>query len=614
VKFDIDKHSSLCFFVLSAIVVVLIYLPVINAPFLLDDFSSIVKNPNIRSLDFNAIYNFAPLRYLAYLSFALNFHFFQLDPFSYHTVNITIHILYVWAVFFLTQLVWKTPAGKASDLSGREKNIISFASVMILAVHPLSAFAVSYVVQRIASLTGFFYVASLCFYLKARLAGKGYPRGMHCFFFVLFLVCALFTKQNAFTIFPQLIILELVCFKMSTRKGVSLLGCLGMLLILLVVLLINNTIDLNEIRELTTETHHITRFEYLITQFSVVLFYLSQLVFPNRLAIDYHHVVYSSIANPAVFIPGVVLLLIIGGAVFALFRKNTRLAAWGILFYFTAISLESSIIPIRDTVFLHRTYLPNAGLFFSVTMLVCLGLKKIKAPDFAGIVLIVLSVGIFSFLTLKTNHIFQTPLAVWQNVVEKSPESARGHNSMGRYLLSLNRLDQARGHLLKSYNLQPGNFRNLNNLGILYKKERQYDQAVEVFETIIAGKKKFTPAYTGLGNTYLAMKQYKLAIETYRTGYHYNKDDYAHLLNFAQILATTAAPGDLKQLNEALNMLNRAESINNRDYQLFYAKGIALYNLKRDRQAENCFKQSLKLNPGCKQAAGLLKMVQAAIY
>jgi len=49
-------------------------------------------------------------------------------------------------------MLWETPSGKEIRLSTNEKNLLALATVSILAVHPLSTFAVSYIVQRLAAL------------------------------------------------------------------------------------------------------------------------------------------------------------------------------------------------------------------------------------------------------------------------------------------------------------------------------------------------------------------------------------------------------------------------------------------------------------------------------
>ena len=357
-------------------IIICLYFPVIQAPFLFDDNSSIVDNTAIRSLDLKKIYAFEPLRFVGYLSFALNFYFFKLNTLSYHLVNISVHILYILFSFLFIKTLWETPSGKEVGLSTNEKNLLALAAASVLAVHPLSTFAVSYIVQRLAVLTALFYVGTLFFYLKARLSQNIRGKISWSLSFILFLTCLLFTKQNSFTIFPQLFFLELFCFNLTPGKRLAFILFLPVLVLGFYISIRYNFIDLDEFRTLTMETTQISRIEYLFTQFSVLCFYLKTFFYPVNLALDYQYPVLKSITNPDVFIPALILTAILLITVWAATKKKFRLIAYGIFFYFTAISIESSIIPIKDVVFLHRTYLPNLGLAFTSIVLTYIILKK----------------------------------------------------------------------------------------------------------------------------------------------------------------------------------------------------------------------------------------------
>jgi uncharacterized membrane protein YhaH (DUF805 family) len=64
----------------------------------------------------------------------------------------------VLLVYALSLLIFKTPFLRESSLSGRSSKIALLASV-IFAVHPVQTQAVSYIVQRLASLATLFYLA-----------------------------------------------------------------------------------------------------------------------------------------------------------------------------------------------------------------------------------------------------------------------------------------------------------------------------------------------------------------------------------------------------------------------------------------------------------------------
>ena len=482
-------------------------------------------------------------------------------------------------------------------------------AALIFAIHPMSAFAVSYIVQRLASLTALFYIASLFFYLKLRLTNPLTKRIPKLFPFLIFLLCALFTKQNAFTIFPIIILIEILCFPLTKRKTIILLS--GTILLLLITGLITalNIIDLNEIRKLTYETKTIGRMDYFTNQFPVLCFYLSQLFLPTRLALDYPSTLHSHFTDPEILIPGMVLVLLISTAIAFGLNKKLKLAGFGVLFYFITISIESGIVPIRDFIYIHRTYLPNAGLLFSILILVYSGLKRAEASTYLIYSLFSLVLAFYMVSTWKTNVMFHDPLKVWKKVIAVSPNHARGYASVGMAYLSIGRYKEAETYLLKALTLGEMEIQPLNNLGVIYAKKKQYDKALSLFQTIIQNKPDYVQAYINLANIYSEIGENARAIETYRKGYQYNPTNFELLLNFGQQLAFTSAENK-SQLQEALKLLDMAQKINDKHPVVYYSKGIAFLNLKEYNQAKNNFSQALFLDPDFIEARLEMETIQ----
>lgn len=605
----LKKYKRSLFLIATAIIVFVLYRPVLDGQFLFDDISSIVENKAIRSLDLGDIASFSPLRFIGYLSFALNFHFAKLNPFSYYIVNICIHLLFIAIYFLFLQELWKTPSGRSAGFSENEKEALSMAAALIFALHPMSSFAVSYIVQRLASLTALFYISCLYFYLKIRLSNPLREALSYIAPFIAFLVCAVFTKQNSFTLFPTFILIEMFCFTLTKTKIAVLVSGVGVLFFIFYLMAAFCVIDLNEIRALTYETKSIGRIEYFINQFPVLCFYLIQLFLPTRLALDYPSPLPSQYADPAIFIPGMALAFIISTSIALGYNKNFKLAGFGILFYFITISIESGMVPIRDFTYIHRTYLPNAGIIFSILILVYRGIKQVGAPRYAPVSFLSLTLAFFMVLTWKTNVMFQDPLKVWQNVIAVSPTHARGYASVGMAYLSLGRYEEAETNLLKALTMGEMELQPLNNLGIIYAKQKQYDKALDLFDNIIQNKPDYVQAYINLANIYSEMGDNTLAIETYRKGYRYNPNNFELLLNLGQQLAF-AGIENKTQLHEALELLDMAQKINDKHPVVYYSKGIAFLNLKEYNQAKYNFSQALFLDPDFIEARLEMETIQ----
>ena len=98
---------------LVLIVGIIVYANTFEVPYILDDETSIVNNAVIENLDnFYATsygYDFLPNRCVAYLTFALNYHFGGRDVTGYHLANLIIHLLTALLVFALLRQTFHTP-------------------------------------------------------------------------------------------------------------------------------------------------------------------------------------------------------------------------------------------------------------------------------------------------------------------------------------------------------------------------------------------------------------------------------------------------------------------------------------------------------------------------
>ena len=104
------RREHFVIILLIVLIGVVIYANSLNSPFVYDDIGYIVENVNLKKLSrlpelltssidpLKAAY-----RPLLMLSFAFNYLVGGLDPFSYHVVNLLLHILNATLLYFLIQ-------------------------------------------------------------------------------------------------------------------------------------------------------------------------------------------------------------------------------------------------------------------------------------------------------------------------------------------------------------------------------------------------------------------------------------------------------------------------------------------------------------------------------
>ena len=159
---------------LLAVLTFFVYSNSIGGEFIFDD-SRIYLNPHIRltTLDFKSLAE-AWLesdpwtRPVVNTSFALNYYFHQYEVAGYHLVNIVIHAITGILLFLLAKITLTLPSMRSNGSSAVVW--IPFVVALIWLLHPVQTQSVSYVIQRMNSMAGMFYLMSLYLYVRGRLS------------------------------------------------------------------------------------------------------------------------------------------------------------------------------------------------------------------------------------------------------------------------------------------------------------------------------------------------------------------------------------------------------------------------------------------------------------
>jgi hypothetical protein len=321
----------------SILLVFLIYSSSLKGPFVLDDRPNIQKNPHLRlthltpdQLGRAGFDSPMKRRPLAYISFGLNYYIHEYDVFGYHLVNILIHV----STGIFLYLFLKTTLSLPSVRSRYESyGWLPFIAALIWLIHPIQTQSVTYIVQRMNSMAAMFYVLAFLLYSRARLAEDKKKK------WALFAGCAvsgllsLGSKEIAATL-PFFIVLYewyfLQDMSWSWFRGRFFLvaGILGLGAVVAVFYLgaspLQRILNSYAIRDFTLT-------ERVLTQFRVVIFYISLLVFPHpsRLNLDHDFALSRSLVDPVTTVFSMVA--IVGLFVLAVYlARRLRRRCWPI--------------------------------------------------------------------------------------------------------------------------------------------------------------------------------------------------------------------------------------------------------------------------------------------
>jgi tetratricopeptide (TPR) repeat protein len=512
-----------------------IYANTFRVPFVFDDLIYIQNNPIVTNpCNLREIVGFAPSRWIAFFSFALNYHFGQENTLGYHFINLAIHIGSAISCYGLVLLTFRTP--RLADQAGPDiKSTLALLGGLIFLSHPVQTEAVTYIWQRVESLASFSYLLSIVLYVKSRLeeevGQQSYlvsPSVYYIASCVLAFMSAM-TKEIVVTLPATIILYEILFFgEVSTRFKRVMLRATPFLCLLIVVpvLAIQSPVVTKNLLYESPSTS-----SYMLTQTRVIATYLRLLVWPVEQNIDYDFPLLGSILAPEVL--GSTLLIFSSVALAILVRKTWPLITFGTIWFFITLSPTSSIIPLPDVMFEHRLYLPLVGFVF-VLIGIITAFKRHWKPLSMGttILLLLLSAGTYS-----RNNVWQTGLTLWKDAVQKSPDKARPHVNLATWHIRNGEHDRAVIALLRAISLKPDYAVAYENLGVAYFHEEAYEPAIAAFEQAIDLDPSQASTYNSLAETYMRMEKKDLAIKNFDKALRLNPAHLSARNNLGLLLA-----------------------------------------------------------------------------
>jgi len=254
----------------------------------------------------------------------------------------------------------------------------------------------------------------------------------------------------------------------------------------------------------------------VLTEFRVIVFYLSLLVLPlpSRLNLQHDFVLSNSIIAPPSTLIAIMAVLLLLGLSICLARRD-RLISFCILWFLGNLVIESSVIGL-EIIYEHRSYLPSMLILL---MFVSLALQYNRFQVY--VIGVICSVALlFAIWTYQRNYTWTDDLLLWQDSVEKSPLLARPRNNLANALSRRGQHTEAIEQLELAIQAQPGNARTHFNLANEYREAKKSNQAIKHYTLAIKFLPDFASAHNNLavllndmGMTSQAIEHYLRALE-----------------------------------------------------------------------------------------------------
>ncbi len=560
--------------ILCIILAFIVYTPVFNAGFVnWDDDDYVQNNYSITSFDnFKEIItqpvqgNYHPL---TMLTIAGNYAISGKNAGSYHIVNLLIHLLNILLVFLFIR-----------KLTG-DKPWIAFIASLLFAVHPLHVESVAWVAERKDVLYSFFFLFGLIQYLRYLKTGK-----ILDYIFVLGLFILSVLSKPAAIVFP-IVLLAIDFYYDRLKIAKSYVEKIPFFLLSLVFGLL--TMHAQKLQGAVGGADMFPVHFRFFFGFYGIMMYTIKAIWPFNLCTFYPFPAINETLPIQYYLAPLfsILLLVI---LVLTYRKN-KLIAFAILFYGINLLLVLQFLPVGSAIIADRyTYISLIGFslipgyYFQQWIDRNKGIVPFSAAIILGLVAIILSA-----LSFKQSATWKNSAALWDRAIEVSP-SSRAYTNRGLIYKRETNYDKALEMYNKAIKLNKVEKDALINRGNIYFSKQQFDLAIADYNECLKIDSTVQKAIENRGSAYSSQGKYDLAIKDLDNAIKLNPKTESGYANRAVYYQATG------QHLKAIDDFNMHMQINHlRDADIINSIGVSYLNLKKYDSAVTEFSEAIRM-------------------
>ncbi|KUK84174.1 MAG: hypothetical protein XD98_0127 [Microgenomates bacterium 39_6] len=532
-------RDSLGLIILLAFLVIAVYGNGLNGEFLSDDIAAIAQNQNLDKPAY--IIQGFPIVFRPLIYFLTNLVFGR-NPIAFRIPNLLFHFLATSGLLVLVSLLLDKTVGVISAL--------------IFAVHPLLVESVTWISGGGYSQYAALLVWATIFYLLSF-------KDKHYYWFCLIsFLLALATSEKAMA-FPFLLLALVITHWQDLGKNKSWQKLIIPFSIGLVWIGFYLTKVPQRLSELETNYYQDTsKTPSFFMKIPVAIgSYLLLFFWPQKLTLYHSETIFSG--EKFIILTSLFFVLLIF-SLYLFFSRKRQLSFWPAWF---GLSLAPVLSPfgISWVVAERYVYLGIMGLVVLPSLLIAKFFKKesLKPLGVAFVSLLVIALGI---RTIVRNVDWKNQDNLWLAAAKTSPSSPQNHN----------------------------------NLGDLWARRGDFDQAIKEFETAIALNPRYADAYHNLANIYQQRGDWEQALENYQKAIEINPNIWQTYQNMAAVYFEI---GEFEKAKEAaLKLLE----INPGLPYIYRNLGLIYYNLGQLEEAKKYLEAALQINPQDEEITQLL--------
>jgi Flp pilus assembly protein TadD len=508
------------------------------------------------------------------LSLAFNYHFSQLNPFSYYLTNVIIHLLNLVLIFFLVNALLEAMAKKGHE-EIQNKYWLSALCALWYGIHPMHVESVAWITERKDLLYAFFYFLGMIYYLR-------YIENKQTKWMVFVFICYVLSclSKPMAVVFPvsllaiDVLLKRKIELKLLIEKSPLFLFSLGAGILAFV------TADKTSVASFQALTlgQRLMFPSYGFTMYSfkaiVPLFLSSFYPYPDLSGPPLPFIFYIApfIASAIVLVP-LYIARKRGENVF-------RIVVFGLGFYLANLIFVLQFVSVGRTIMSDRySYVAYFGLIFMLLYFAFLAMSRkpeLKTPVHVTLVCFSLA---FAILCTARTRVWHSSETLWRNVAENYPlKIGEAYESLGNYYYLSGNMDSAYTNfkiLSGIYYRDPYVF---NKLGNICMAREDYNGALAAFSRSLLIDSTYYFSYVDRGGLYSKLGKFSLALPDYVHAYRIQPNDEKVLLNKG------AAELNTGDINSAITDFNRVLALDPNNATSLYALSLA-YNKGKDYES-----------------------------
>ncbi len=488
-----------------------------SVPFQFDDQPNLVERVQVHLTRLDGA-SLAPLlgglRPLAMLTFGLNYRLGGLAPAGWHAVNLAIHVAAALVAWLLAGEILLRAGWADAARRGRA----ALLAALLFLLHPIQTQAVTYLVQRMASMAGLLALLATWLWLRGRRAQRParWLAGA-----VLAWVAAVLTKENTVVLpavvagVEALLSPDLPAWLRRHRLPVLAGAAAAAGLVAWMASRYWATIQAEQVR------FGLSVGDRLLTQPRVLALYLSLLAWPlpSRLRVDYDFPPSHGLLAPPTTL--LALATLVALVVLAWRQRRRRpLVAFAVLWFLGNLAIENSFLPV-DLVFEQRLYLPSFGPFLLAAAAAVEALERWLGPrPVRAWVAVAPVLALLGVATDRRNALWNDPAALNAQVVADQPRNVISLLTVGKEAMDRGDLDGAERAFRAVLAVEPANARALGNMGNVARArgdlpdaERWYRRSLAVADGEVAPREGLGVVLAEQGHPAEAEREFRTIVE-----------------------------------------------------------------------------------------------------